>query len=262
MPRLGRKLPIAIALLALCATIVACGDHGVQTAEIQPDLQRGADLFAEKCAGCHTLDIAGTQGSAEHPNDSEIKDGPNFNFRSETKDQVLYAIRNGGFSSGPMPQNIVVGEDAEAVAAFVAKYAGSQKPIIPSPKQTPVGQSTPTPAPSPAPAAPASTPTATATATPTATPTPTPSATPTPTQTATAADGKQVFTTTCAGCHTLADAGTHGTVGPNLDQLKPSEALVQTQVTNGGGGMPAFKGQLTDQQIKAVAQYVSSVAGK
>ena len=50
--------------------------------------------------------------------------GPNLNARRETKDQVLYAIRNGGFSGAIMPQNIVVGEDAEAVAEFVAEYAG------------------------------------------------------------------------------------------------------------------------------------------
>ena len=76
------------------------------------------------------------------------------------------------------------------------------------------------------------------------------------------AQGKQVFTESCGFCHTLKDAGTTGTVGPNLDDLTPDEATVQRQVTNGGGVMPAFKGQLTDAQIKAVSQYVSSVAGQ
>jgi mono/diheme cytochrome c family protein len=66
----------------------------------------------------------------------------------------------------------------------------------------------------------------------------------------------------CGSCHTLADAGTSGNVGPNLDQLKPAESIVQHQVINGGGAMPAFKGQLTPAQITAVAKYVSSVAGK
>jgi sulfite dehydrogenase len=51
-------------------------------------------------------------------------------------------------------------------------------------------------------------------------------------------------------------------VGPSLDQLQPSAALVQKQVTNGGGVMPSFKGKLSPAQIKAVADYVSSVAGK
>ena len=80
--------------------------------------------------------------------------------------------------------------------------------------------------------------------------------------TASAAEGKQVFTQNCGGCHTLADAGTNGQVGPNLDDLKPDEATVERQVTDGGGRMPAFKGRLSAAQIKAVATYVSSVAGK
>ena len=74
--------------------------------------------------------------------------------------------------------------------------------------------------------------------------------------------GKIVFQGNCGGCHTLKDAGTSGTVGPNLDQLKPSEPIVEHQVINGGGGMPPFKGVLTPAQITAVAKYVSSVAGK
>lgn len=82
------------------------------------------------------------------------------------------------------------------------------------------------------------------------------------TATASLAAGKKQFTTTCASCHTLAAAGTHGTVGPNLDKLKPSKALVTHQVTHGGGGMPAFGGQLSKSQIASVATYVSKVAGK
>jgi len=73
--------------------------------------------------------------------------------------------------------------------------------------------------------------------------------------------GKSQFETTCAACHTLAEAGTHGSVGPNLDKLKPNDALVTKQVTNGGGGMPAFGGQLSKSQIANVAGYVSKVAG-
>jgi cbb3-type cytochrome c oxidase subunit III len=76
------------------------------------------------------------------------------------------------------------------------------------------------------------------------------------------AEGKQLFTENCGGCHTLADAGTNGQQAPNLDEAKPDEATVQTQVTNGGGGMPAFKDRLSEQQIQAVAAYVSSVAGQ
>ena len=76
------------------------------------------------------------------------------------------------------------------------------------------------------------------------------------------AAGKTVFADNCTSCHTLADAGSSGSVGPNLDDLKPDDATVANQVTNGGGGMPAFGGQLSDSQIQSVAKYVSSVAGQ
>ena len=75
-------------------------------------------------------------------------------------------------------------------------------------------------------------------------------------------DGKTIFKENCASCHTLADAGATGTIGPNLDQLKPPFDRAKTQVINGGGAMPAFKGTLKDAQIDAVAKYVSTVAGK
>ena len=80
--------------------------------------------------------------------------------------------------------------------------------------------------------------------------------------TSNSSSGSDVFKTAgCGNCHTLAAAEANGRVGPNLDQIKPSEPIVERQVTNGGGGMPSFKGTLTDAQIKAVADYVSSNAG-
>ena len=76
--------------------------------------------------------------------------------------------------------------------------------------------------------------------------------------------GKEVFlgASGCTGCHTLADAGSTGTVGPNLDDAMPSFDLAYDRVTNGQGGMPSFATSLTDQQRADVAAYVSSVAGK
>jgi mono/diheme cytochrome c family protein len=74
-------------------------------------------------------------------------------------------------------------------------------------------------------------------------------------------EGKSIFQQNCAACHTLKDAGASGTVGPNLDQLKPPQQKVITQVTNGGAIMPSFKQRLSSSQIQAVAAYVSSVAG-
>ena len=75
--------------------------------------------------------------------------------------------------------------------------------------------------------------------------------------------GAEVYTSAgCGSCHTLAAAGSTGTSGPNLDDLQPDAATVAAQVTNGGGGMPAFKDQLSEQEIADVAAYVSENAGQ
>ena len=76
-----------------------------------------------------------------------------------------------------------------------------------------------------------------------------------------AADGEAVFTSNCGSCHTLAAAGTSGSTGPNLDDLQPDQATVEEQVRNGGGGMPAFEGDLSDDEIEAVSAYVAENAG-
>jgi mono/diheme cytochrome c family protein len=119
-----RRLIVALALAA-APFAGACGEQGIELAKSDPDYE-GAKIFEQRCSGCHTLSVAGTQGSAVEANSREYKDGPNFDQRREERDQVLYAIFNGGFSSGPMPQDIVVGEDAEKVADFIAKYSGSK----------------------------------------------------------------------------------------------------------------------------------------
>ena len=113
-----------------------------------------------------------------------------------------------------MPKNLVTGEDAQNVAAFVASVAGKGAPAgTPSPQQ--LGN-----------------------------------------------DGKKIFQSQCSSCHTLKAANATGTVGPNLDQLKPSQPVVEHQVEVGGGPMPAFKGKLTPEQITAVAKFVADNAGK
>jgi mono/diheme cytochrome c family protein len=76
-------------------------------------------------------------------------------------------------------------------------------------------------------------------------------------------DGAEVFASAgCASCHTLAAANASGNVGPNLDDLQADFATVRSQVENGGGGMPAFGGDLSDEEIDAVARYVSENAGR
>ena len=125
MAPIPRRLLAGCALAAASLALAACGEEGIQLAKDDPNY-RGAVLFNENCAGCHTLDAAGAQGSATNVGSRERKDGPNFNDRKEDVESVLYAIRNGWFSSSPMPQNLVTGEDAQAVAEFVARCSGGR----------------------------------------------------------------------------------------------------------------------------------------
>jgi mono/diheme cytochrome c family protein len=137
MPRSAVCFLLAILALSGCSY----GEKGPQSSSVTASLRPGEKIFNQRCGGCHTFDQAGTEGSAVKANSREYKDGPNFNVRKEQYDAVLYAIRNGGFSSGPMPQNIVVGHDAEVVACFVATYSGKQAVQPPSPQAQPTSSS-------------------------------------------------------------------------------------------------------------------------
>jgi hypothetical protein len=108
--------------------MTGCGPQEIEVAKDSPDY-RGAVLFQERCSGCHTLTPAAAAGSKPvHATASNDRtNGPNLDQRAETVDDVLFAIRNGGFSGAIMPANIVVGENAQDVADFVAKYAGGAR---------------------------------------------------------------------------------------------------------------------------------------
>jgi len=125
-----KVLAKTIALLACAVLLGACGSQGIQVAKTSP-YYKGAVLFRDHCAGCHTLATVGAEGSATSISNRVKTNGPNFNFRKEDVEQVLYAIRNGGFSGDIMPENVVVGEDAQAVAAFLAKYSGLKAEKVP-----------------------------------------------------------------------------------------------------------------------------------
>jgi cbb3-type cytochrome c oxidase subunit III len=212
-----------------CAGIVAaallaagCGTGGVATG--QADVQAGQQLFQQNCASCHTLAAANAHGTIGPSLDAAFAADRAQDFKqSSIENVVLDQIRLG---SGPvedptdpskaeptMPADIVKGQDALDVAAYVASVAGQNGAEAQSPA-------------------------------------------------ALGTDGKKIFSTECASCHTLKAASATGTVGPNLDQLRPALAIVTRQVTNGGAVMPAFKGVLSQAQIDAVAKFVSANAGK
>jgi mono/diheme cytochrome c family protein len=190
------------------------------------DTSKGKQLFNEKCASCHTLADAKSTGTIGPNLDDAFSSDKEQGFSEQTMADVVRGQIAYADPEGPMTPNLVRGADADSVALYIAKCAGN--------------------------------PTCGVTAATNAPPTTTTGG---GNQTA-APNGKQIFASNCASCHTLKAAGATGTVGPNLDQLKPTEPVVERQVTNGGGTMPAFKGTLTPAEIKAVAAFVSSNAGK
>jgi cbb3-type cytochrome c oxidase subunit III len=194
-----------VVILVAALFAAGCGTGGISKSG---DADRGKTLFLAECGGCHTLAAAGTHGQQGPNLDDAFQASRKQGFKQVTIEQVVRDQIE--LAAAPMPQNLVKGKDADAVAAYVASVAANPSA---APKKNATG-------------------------------------------------GKDIFLANCGSCHTLADAGTNGNVGPNLDQLKPSESIVQHQVINGGGAMPAFKGTLTPAQITAVAKYVSSSAGK
>jgi mono/diheme cytochrome c family protein len=126
-----KMFALAITLLAVAGGLSACGSQGISLSKSNPDY-RGAVIFRDHCSGCHTLAVVGAEGSATSIKDRVKTNGPNFNIRKENVEQVLYAIRNGGFSGAIMPENLVVGDDAIDVAKFLAAYSGLQAQHVPS----------------------------------------------------------------------------------------------------------------------------------
>jgi cytochrome c551 len=118
-------------LLASAMALGACGSQGISVPKSSP-YYRGAVIFRDHCSGCHTLATVGAQGSATSIKNRLPTNGPNFNFRKENAEQVLFAIHNGGFSGAIMPENIVLGTEAREVANFLAKYSGLQAQNVPS----------------------------------------------------------------------------------------------------------------------------------
>ena len=143
-----RRALIPVFTVAGAALVTACGTQGIQLGSKQQQLEaqnkaeagqvrHGAALFQQRCSGCHTLQAAGTHGSATSIKYRLRTNGPNFNNRQEQYEQVLYAIRNGGFSGAIMPQNVAVGEDAVDLAKFVSRYAGAKVKSTPGPSGAP-----------------------------------------------------------------------------------------------------------------------------
>ena len=227
--RASRQRPAAAAVLAVALAVASggCGNAGTGGLSKGGDTSRGEQLFKQQCGSCHTLAAAGTNGII----------GPNL-------DDAFAADRAQGFEESSF-QQLVAGQiryplegRINADGVYVTSTGSPAMPanLVTGDDVDAVAAYVASVAGKPGAAKPAGG--------------------------GEAAGGKAIFTANCGGCHTLADAGTSGTVGPNLDQAKPPRALVVDRVTNGKAPMPPFKGTLTDKEIQAVADYVSSSAGK
>ena len=211
MPRL---VPAAAVLLAgLAAT--GCGSVAADREAGSPS--GGKQLFTEKCGSCHVLADAGTRGVIGPDLDQAFGNVRKQGFdettiRDVVRGQIAYPTVEPVTGEPGMPANLVTGDAAADVAAYVASVAGL-------PVQGDGGQAAPP------------------------------------------SDPKQLFVQSCGSCHVLADAGTSGTIGPNLDELKPPLDRAIEQITNGGGGMPAFADQLSEEQIRALAEYIVQATG-
>ena len=230
---------IAALLGAACAAaalaLAGCGTGGYATGGSQG---AGKQLFVNpqtQCGACHTLADAGTTGTVGPNLDDAFTQARESGMTTDTfiqvvRDQILWPITQTSTGAAGMPgPDTTLPEcgDVEGDAFCVEDQHQAAEDIAAY-----VGSVAGT------------------------------GAAPPPPGPGGEADGKSIFTTNCAACHTLADAGTTGTVGPNLDAAKPSQALVVDRVTNGQGAMPSFKGSLDEAQIQAVAEYVSGAAGK
>jgi mono/diheme cytochrome c family protein len=193
--------------------------------------QSGHDLFVKACGSCHTLADAGTKGTIGPNLDDAFAQSrstgmTDSTFEQVVHDQIWYPITNTSTGAPGMPQinqTLPLCSKAQGGAFCVENQRQASKDIAAYVASV-AGTGRTAQAPT---------------------------------------SGKAIFQTAgCAGCHTLADAGSTGTVGPNLDQTKPPKSRVVDRVTNGKGAMPSFKSSLNAQQIQAVATYVSSVAGR
>src|SRR5215203_1429081 len=225
---MARRAAFAALAVATAALVSGCGAVDHMSAS-EGDPSNGKTLFSQKCASCHVLADANAKGTIGPSLDAAFASVRLQKFDESTiRDVVRGQI---AYPEEPMPAELVVGDDADDVAAYVGKCGGVPACGVEATGAKPPAETTTTGGGGGADAR---------------------------------ADGKQIFTGSagCGGCHTLADAGTSGNVGPNLDEAKPSKALAVDRVTNGKGPMPPFKGRLSPAQIQAVATYVSSAAGK
>lgn len=225
--RLAVPVTGAACVAALALSLSGCGTGGYSTEGSQGT---GKRLFTQACASCHVLADAGTAGTIGPNLDDAFAqarvDGMTpATFAQVVREQIFYPITETSTGEPGMPGPDTTLPDCDDVEgdAFCVEDQRQAADDIAAYVAAVAGTG-----------ATAEKPT----------------------------DGKSIFTATCGACHALTDAGTSGAVGPNLDESRPSRELVVDRVTNGKGAMPSFADSLDRAQIEAVAEYVSSAAGR
>jgi mono/diheme cytochrome c family protein len=204
--------------LLLLFLLAGCGTGGIA----DESASGGEELFKEKCAGCHELKAAGARGTIGPSLDAAFEASREEGFSESTIRQVVIGQMRYPILPMPPPEELFPSKDfseseRDAAMEAIAAYVAS---VAGNPQAiAQAGQQTGT-------------------------------------GSASGEDPKALFTSNCAACHTLAAAGTNGMVGPNLDEISPGLDRIEQQIRDGGGGMPPFGGQLSDEQIKALADYV------
>jgi cytochrome c551 len=214
-----------VPLAALALALAGCGTGGLAESSGSGN---GQELFQQKCGSCHTLADAGTRGVIGPNLDNAFAAAREDGFEESTiREVVLGQMR---FPIPPMPE-------PDAPEMFPpSEYTDAERDET----QEAIANYVASVAGTETAAAPGGT-TGGAGGT---------------------SDPQALFAANCGSCHELAAAGTQGQIGPSLDESQLDVAAIAQQITNGGGGMPAFRGQLTDEQIQALARYVSENRGR
>jgi mono/diheme cytochrome c family protein len=224
-----RRALLAALLGTLAIGAAGCGTGGLSEGG---SVSRGQQLFKDNCGTCHTLAHAGTTGTIGPNLDAAFqvahdRDYKESTIRNVVAKQIKYPTTDPPTEGAVgMPADVVKGGDVDDVAAYVACAAGVSKAEADKDCGASAGGGTRGGG-------------------------------------GGGTDGKALFSSAgCGSCHTLKAAGSTGTVGPNLDQSTITEPDEVKQITDGGGGMPAFKGQLSAAQIKALANFVVTSRAK
>jgi len=204
--------------LLLVLLLAGCGTGGLGDAESSGS--NGEELFKEKCAGCHELQAAGARGTIGPSLDAAFAAPRKEGFDESTIREVVLGQMRFPVPPMPEPDELFPSDEYTEEEREAAMEAIASYVASVAANEQAIAQAGEQGG------------------------------------DASADDPKALFTSNCAGCHTFTAAGASGTIGPNLDQSSLTVDRIAQQIRSGGGGMPPFEGQLTDEQIQALSEFL------